>query len=206
MALNKNHIDLNKLKINQLYKDKKYLEAIPLLLNLDSIDKKDTYSISMLGRSYYNLDSLMKAKKYLTKLSFIDKEDFKVNTYLGHIALKEKKYNVARMNYMIASFKGKKARDEELYGLATVYYNTEKPKQAMNAFQEAYNENRRNYRALYQLAKLSDDYYKDKKIAYRHYIKYIESFYDTDKDISAFVRRRIKDIKKEYFMRGETLE
>ena len=206
LALNKNHIDLNKLKINQLYKDKKYLEAIPLLLNLDSIDKKDTYSISMLGRSYYNLDSLMKAKKYLTKLSFIDKEDFKVNTYLGHIALKEKKYNVARMNYMIASFKGKKARDEELYGLATVYYNTEKPKQAMNAFQEAYNENRRNYRALYQLAKLSDDYYKDKKIAYRHYIKYIESFYDTDKDISAFVRRRIKDIKKEYFMRGETLE
>ena len=59
---------------------------------------------------------------------------------------------------------------------------------------------------MYQLAKIIDDYHQEKKIAYKHYIKYIETFYDTDEDIYAFVRRRIKEIKKAYFLRGESLK
>ena len=205
LAISPNDIDLNKLKINQLFREKKFLEAVPLLLNLDTIDKKDTYSKSMLGRTYYNLDSLDKAKKYFKKLSYMDKENYKARTYLGHIALKQKDYRAARMSYLMATFIGEEKRDEEYYGLATVFYETKKPKQAMRAFEEAFKENRRNYKALYQLAKLSDDYYKDKKIAYKHYVKYIETFYDKDEDMANFVRRRIKDIKKEYFLKGETL-
>jgi tetratricopeptide (TPR) repeat protein len=205
LAISPIDIDLNKLKINHLFREKKYLEAVPLLLNLDTIDKKDTYSKSMLGRTYYNLDSLDKAKKYFKKLSYMDKENYKASTYLGHIALKQKEYQAAQMNYFMATFIGEEKRDEEYYGLATVFYETKKPKQAMRAFEEAFKENRRNYKALYQLAKLSDDYYKDKKIAYKHYIKYIETFYDKDEDMANFVRRRIKDIKKEYFLKGETL-
>ena len=92
LAISPNDIDLNKLKINQLFREKKFLEAVPLLLNLDTIDKKDTYSKSMLGRTYYNLDSLDKAKKYFKKLSYMDKENYKASTYLGHIALKQKEY------------------------------------------------------------------------------------------------------------------
>lgn len=115
-------------------------------------------------------------------------------------------YQKARLNYMIATFKGKQPRDEELFGLATTYLKEKKPKQAIKAFQEAFDENSRNYKALYQLAKTCDDFYKDKKIAYKHYIKYIETFYDKDDVIAAFVKRRIKDIKKEYFMKGEILK
>jgi tetratricopeptide (TPR) repeat protein len=206
LALNRNHIDLNRLKINQLFRDKKYKETIPLLLNLDTIDRKDTYSTAMLGKIYFKLDSLDQAKKYFTKLSFKDRDDFKANTYLGHIAMLKKDYQGAMINYMMATFKGKKKRDEEYLGLGTMYLATNKPKQAINAFEEAFNENRRNYKALYQLAKLSDDYYKDKKIAYKHYVKYIETFYEKDLVIDAFVKRRIKDIKKEYFVKGETLK
>jgi tetratricopeptide (TPR) repeat protein len=206
LMISPDDFDLNQLKINQLYKEKKYKETLPFLLNIDTLYKKDTYSINALGKVYYNLDSLEQAKKYFTKLSFMDPEEFKANTYLGDIALKQKDYKAARMNYMIATFKGKRKRDEEFYGMATVYYETEKPQQAIKAFEQAYKENSRNYRALYQLAKLSDDYYKEKKIAYRHYIKYIESFYDTDEGMSAFVRSRIKEIKKEYFLRGESLK
>jgi tetratricopeptide (TPR) repeat protein len=206
LALNKNHIELNKLKINQLYKDKKYKDAIPLLLNLDSIDRKDTYSMAMLGRSYFNMDSLEQAKKYFKKLSFKDPKDFKANTYLGHIDMIEKKYNSAKMNYIIATFKGKEDRDEEYFGLGSVFFETDKLPEAINAFKEAYSENTSNYKALYQAAKLSDDYYKDKKIAYKQYVKYIETFYDKDDVIAAFVKRRIKDIKKDYFIRGESLE
>jgi len=206
LVLSPNHFELNQLKINQLFKDKKYKETLPFLLNIDSLHKKDTYSINALGKVYYNLDSLEKAKKYFTKLSYIDKENYKANTYLGHIAMKEKDYKAAMINYMVATFKGQEDRDEEYYGLAMMYYETKKQKLAMKALEQAFNENKGNYRALYQLAKISDDYYKEKKIAYRHYNRYIERFYDSDQDIAAFVKSRIKEIKKEYFLRGETLK
>ncbi|MGK0325403.1 MAG: tetratricopeptide (TPR) repeat protein [Polaribacter sp.] len=206
LVLSPNHFELNQLKINQLFKDKKYKETLPFLLNIDSLHKKDTYITNALGKVYYNLDSLDTSKKYFKKLSYIDSENYKANTYLGHIAMKEKDYKAAMINYMVATFKGQEDRDEEYYGLAMMYYETKKPKQAMKAFEQAFKENRGNYRALYQLAKISDDYYKEKKIAYRHYIKYIETFYDTDEDIAAFVRSRIKEIKKEYFLRGESLK
>jgi tetratricopeptide (TPR) repeat protein len=206
LVISPNDLELNKFKINQLFKEKKYKEAIPFLLNIDSLYVNDTYSLTLLGKAYYNIDSLKLAKKYFKKLSFTDFEDFKANTYLGHIAFKERNYKAARMNYMIATFKGKVKRDEEYYGLASVYFETKKPKQAIRAFEKAYIENRGNYRALYQVAKISDDYYKDKKIAYKHYIKYIENFYESDEGISAFVRSRIKDIKKAYFLKGESLQ
>ncbi|MCI2230169.1 hypothetical protein MC378_13405 [Polaribacter sp. MSW13] len=206
LLINKDDVNLNKLKINQLFREQKYLETIPLLLNLDSISKKDTYSLSMLGKSYYNLDSLEIAKKYFTKLSFKDREDFKANTYLGHIAMKEKKYMSAMMNYTIATRKGKEKRDEEFYGLAMMFYETKKPKQAIDNFEKAFKENYNNYRALFQLAKLSDDYYKEKKIAYKHYVRYLDRFQDRDEVMTAFVKRRVKEIKKEYFLTEESLD
>ncbi|QOD60440.1 tetratricopeptide repeat protein [Polaribacter haliotis] len=206
LELDKNHINLNKLKINQLYREKKYKESIPLLLNLDTIDKKDTYSTSMLGRTYYNLDSLEKSKKYFKKLSILDRENYKAFTYLGHIAMKEKKYTGAQFYYRIATTRGKEKRDEEYFGLATMFYETKKPKDALINFEKAYKENTRNYRALYQLAKISDDYYKEKKIAYRHYIKYMDNFQDKDADMTNFIKRRIAEIKNDYFMRGEKLD
>jgi len=206
LAINKNHIELNKLKVNQLYKDKNYKEAIPLLLNLDTIDRKDTYSTSMLGRMYFKLDSLDKAKKYFNKLYAMDRENFKAKTFLGHIAMIEEDYTTATFNYMMATYIGKEKRDEEYFGLGNVFLKKAQPKQALKAYEEAFKENRRNYKVLYQWAKLSDDYYKDKKIAYKLYIKYIETFYEKDLVIDAFVKRRIKDIKKEYFIKGETLK
>ncbi|QTD38624.1 tetratricopeptide repeat protein [Polaribacter batillariae] len=206
LKLDKNHIRLNKLKINQLYREEKYKESIPLLLNLDTIDKKDTYATSMLGRTYYNLDSLKIAKKYFKKVSFLDKENYKAYTYLGHIAMKENDYKNAQFFYRLSTFIGKKKRDEEYFGLATMYYETKQPKNALINFEKAYKENRKNYKALYQLAKISDDYYKDKKIAYRHYIKYMDHFQDKDTEITNFIKRRIAEIKKDYFLKGEKLD
>ncbi|SDR71836.1 Tetratricopeptide repeat-containing protein [Polaribacter sp. KT25b] len=206
LAIDKNHINLNRLKINQLYREEKYNEVIPFLLNLDSIDKKDTYSKSMLGRTYYNLDSLAKAKEYFKGVARMDREDFKAITYLGHIAFKEKDFRAASFNYMKATFIGKQKRDEEYYGLASVYYEKKEPLLAIKNFEKAYSENTKNYRALFQLAKLTDDYYKDKKMAYKLYLKYYKYHNNRDEGMANFVKGRINDIKQEYFMKGENLE
>ena len=162
--------------------------------------------MAMLGRVYFNLDSLEQAKKVFNKLSFIDREDFKALTYLGDIYFKEKNYDRAIMNYIMATIRGKEERDAEYYGLARVFYEMEKPKKAIKYFNKAYEENPSNYRALYQLATMSDDYYKDKKIAYRHYNTYYERFHRKDEGMTNYVKNRINEIKKAYFMKGETLK
>ena len=206
LELDSNHVALNKLKVNQLYRDKKYVEAIPFLLKLDTISKNDTFPTSMLGRTYYNLDSLEKADTYFRKLYFKDRENYKSFTYRGHISLKQKKFKAAEMQYRMATFIGKEKRDEEYYGLGTVNYELKKTKEAIFFFEKAYTENRKNYKALYQVAKLSDDYYKDKSIGYKKYVSFIERFKSKDKVMTTFVKKRISDIKKAYFLRGEKLE
>jgi tetratricopeptide (TPR) repeat protein len=206
LGLDSNHIALNKLKVNQLYRDKKYVEAIPFLLKLDTISKNDTFPTSMLGRTYYNLDSLDKADIYFKKLFSMDGENYKAFTYRGHIASKQKKYLIAATYYRMATFIGKDKRDEEYYGLGTVNYELKKPKEAIFYFDKAFSENRNNYKALYQVAKLSDDYYKDKSIGYKKYVRFLERFESRDTIMAKFVKKRILDIKKGYFLRGEKLE
>lgn len=206
LVLDNNHIALNKLKINQLYRDKKYIDALPFLLQLDTISKNDTYPTSMLGRTFYNLDSLDKADKYFKKLFSIDRENYKSFTYRGHIASKQKKNKIAEMYYRMATYIGKEKRDEEYYGLGTVNFEMKKPKEAILYFDKASKENYNNYKALYQLAKLSDDYYKDKSIAYKHYKRYLEKFQERDKIMTDFIKQRVSEIKKEYFLRGEKLD
>jgi tetratricopeptide (TPR) repeat protein len=118
LVLSPNHFELHQLKINQLFKDKKYAETLPFLLHIDSLHKKNTYITNALGKVYYHLDSLATSKKYFKKSSSMDSEDYKANTYLGHIAMKEKDYKAAMLNYTVATFKGQEDKDEEYYGLA----------------------------------------------------------------------------------------
>ncbi len=208
LKINPNHIQLNRLKINKLYRDKNYLASIKLLKMMDSIAPKEFYTATMLGRCYYNLDSLQKAKNYFEKAKKLDteKEDFKSDTYLGHIAMKEQKYMWAKIHYSMAISRGKRLRDEEYVGLANVFIQEKKKKQAIEMLKKATKENRNNYKVAYRLATLSDAYYKNKKIAYKLYNKFLERFESKDKEMTAFVQRRIREIKKEYFLKGETID
>ena len=206
LVIQPNHLDLNKMKINYLFRKKQYSKAIDLLINIDSLVSNDYYTIKMLGRSYYNIDSLALAKKQFTKAKKLDNEDYKNYTYLGHIATKEKNFKTARFYYMMATILGKEKRDEEYYSLAIVYLELKEPKMAIKMFKKAILENWKNYKAAYQLAKLSDDYYIDKKGVYKLYKKFIEKFEGKDKEMTAFAFRRLKEIKKMYFLKGETLD
>ena len=58
LRLDSLHINLNRLKINELFRNKKYNKAIVRLKKLDSILPNNLYNKKMLGRSYFNIDSL----------------------------------------------------------------------------------------------------------------------------------------------------
>ncbi|WP_298765779.1 tetratricopeptide repeat protein [uncultured Polaribacter sp.] len=206
LRLDENHISLNRIKANQLYSEKKFKATIPVLLRLDSLEKMEHFTNNMLGKSYYQLEDYKNAKDRFKNVVKIDAEDFKAFTYLGNIALKEKDYRMAMFHYLRAAKVGKEPRDNAYYGLATMFYEQEKPKSAINYFKKAFDENAQNYKALFQQAKLSEDYYKDKKIAYDLYKKFKSRFFRRDKEMSDFVESRIVAIKKAYFIKGESLE
>lgn len=206
LQINPNHISLNKLKINDLYRKKKFKKAIEKLLHIDSLQKNEHYTQVMLGKSYFSLKDYENAKMYFFKASKLDYEDFKSHTYLGDIFLLENNLKGAEFNYAIATIKGKKPRDKEFLGLAKVYEKKMLPKQVLESYKKAVAENSKNNEALYLLAKQSDNYYKDKKIGYKLYTKYLNYFKGKDVTIDSFVSNRIKNIKKDFFLKGQTLE
>ena len=206
LHLNNLHINLNKLKINELYRQEKFTEAISRLKILDSITPNDLYNKKMLGRSYFNIDSLDLAKENFEAAKKIDKEDFKILTYLGHIYRAKKDYRNAMIHYLRATRVGSKERSEEYYSLAMLYLERKQSSAAIVTLKTAFKENQRRHKILYQLAITSDSYYKDKKIAYNLYDDYIMRFEEKDKDITAFVKNRMKEIKKELFLKGEKVD
>lgn len=199
LKINPNSIRLNRLKANDLFRNKKFLKTLKILQKLDSLQPNELYNQKMLARTYYNLEDYNNAKKHFVKASKLDVEDFKSYTYLGHISLKEKEYSKAMLQYLQATYIGRKKRDEEYYGLGQAYYQMKMPKKAIENFKKATQENSQNDKALYQLATLSDDYYKDKKYAYKLYEKYVNKFEKLNSERTLFAKRRITVIKKRMF-------
>lgn len=206
LQVNPNHIELNKLKINSLYRKKEYLPAITLLEKIDTLKPNEHYTQKMLGRALYKLKDYNEAEKYFNKALKIDRSDFKSYTYLGDINFDQKEYKSAMYNYRLATYVGKESRDIEYYQLARVYKKLGNPKAEMEAYKDSYNENSRNYRALYQLANTTENYYENKKLALKYYKNYMDRFEEKDSLLTSQVKTRIKEIKKYYFMKGDVIE
>lgn len=206
LQLDDKHINLNKLKINELFRAENYKEAIQLLQKIDTIKPNELYTQKMLGRSYFNMENFDDAEKSFKKALVLDPEDFKIYTYIGHIEKARKNYRMALVNYLKATRTGKKPRYEEFYSLGILYIEMDDRKGAIEMFKKSIEESNRHYKTLYQLAFTSDSYYEDKKIAYGYYQDYINMFEYKDEDITAFVKRRMEEIKKELFLKGEKLD
>ena len=206
LKLDSLHINLNKLKVNNLFRKKEYTKAIVRLQILDSLTPNDLYNKKMLGRSYFNIDSMSLAEVNFKKAKKIDKEDFKILLYLGHIYKSKKDHRNAYYNYMMATSVGKKERSEEYFSLGMLYLDKKEFRSSIAMFKRALKENSKRYKIKYQLALTLDSFYKDKKIAYAVYDDYIMRFEEKDKDITLFVKNRMKEIKTTLFMKGEKVE
>lgn len=206
LVLRPNHIDLNRLKINSLFRKKNYEESISLLKHIDTIQPNEHYTHKMLGRCYFNLEKYVEAEKHFQKASKLDIEDYSSMTFLGDIAMMNKQPRMALVYYMSGTTRGKKKRDRAYMGLANVFSEMKMPRNVLESYESAWEDNSKNYKALFGLAKQSDNYYKDKKIGYKLYKIYKSRFEGKDSITDKFVDNRIKEIKKKYFLKGEKLE
>ena len=206
LELDSLNLNLNKLKINELFRNKKYRKAITVLTLLDSVAPYQLYTNKMLGRSYFNIDSLDLAEKHFNQALGIDIDDFRILTYLGHISKMKKQYRYAQYHYWSAITRGRKSRHDEFYSLGLLHLELKEAKMAIAMFKASIKESNRYYKVLYQLALTSDSFYKDKKIAYKYYEDYLNRFEIKDKELTTFVKNRMKEIKEELFMKGKLTE
>ena len=100
---------------------------------------------------------------------------------------------------------GKNRMPEEYYGMGNAYFKMEMIKEAIQMYEKAYEEGSRDHKLLFQLAKTSDDYFIEKKKPYKYYREYVFRFPRTDLDMTNYANKRIKEIKKQYFLKGESL-
>ncbi|RPD97720.1 tetratricopeptide repeat protein [Aureibaculum marinum] len=206
LEIDSDNLNFLQLKAQNQFLKKEYDSTIVYLKKLEILNFKTPFVNKLFGLSYYKLKDYEKALLYFNKVKKVDFKDVNTlfNIGLVHAAMQE--YDKAEMSFMMSIMFQKPDVDKNYFELGKVQLEQGKIKRALTSFEEGYKNNPRNFQLLFQLAMLSDDYYKDKKIALRHYEEYVEKFSTYDKKSTLYAKSRIKEINKEYFMKGEEQE
>lgn len=199
LEINSNSSKFIRLKIADLYKRKDYKKALEYSLHLDSIVPNDLFANQRIGLSYWRLKDYDNAKKYLNKALRIDRKEKTNFYYLGLLYKDMENYKLAKMYFKTAIVLDLPDVDNEYYNLGLIAQAEKDPKIAVDSFNKSFQNNPNNYMALFELAIMSDLYYKDKSIALKYYEKYKDRFSAKHKDNTVYVEMRIKEIKEALF-------
>ncbi|MFK5878389.1 MAG: hypothetical protein QM478_02715 [Flavobacteriaceae bacterium] len=206
LRLDPNNINFNQLKANQLYAAKKYKKAINYLEKLERLNYKSKNVYEMFGMSYLKIDSLKLAKIYINKALDIDRKDPKLLYRLATIEYELNEKEKAKFSLMFSIYTAKPDLDKQYYLLGSIFKEENNLEEAIYYFEKSFKNNPNRYRALYELALAEDDYYEDKKIAFKHYQRYLDKFESKEKELTDIVKYRIKEIKTALFIKGEKME
>jgi len=206
LKIDNTNVNFIQLKASELYYSKKFRKSLNFLNRLDSLGFKSVNTYQMVGMCYYNLKEYNLAGKYYKKALKLDRTNPKILYRLGTLYYEQEKIKLAKI-YLFQSIMFGKGDLDKQYFLSGVIANEENNlKLALRLFEDSYTNNSDNYKALFQWALASDVYYKNKKIGLQLYKKYLHRFKNKDKEMTAYVVNRIKEIKKQYFVDGEIVD
>lgn len=206
LKINSKSINFNQLKANDAFLNKEFDTALVYLKKLEDLNFKTMFTYKIYGLTYLNMKNFDKAKEYFEIAQRIDYKDASVAYNLGLVEKEMKNYKKAAYYFVMSLYYQKPKLDKNYYQLGLMQLELKETKRALRSFEEGLKDNWKNYQLLFQLAMTSDAYYKDEKIALRHFEKYIDSFSDRDKESTLYAKQRIKEIKKKLFMSGEKVD
>ena len=202
LALSPNHFGLLRLQVIDLYRDNKFEAMKNLLIKMDSIFPNRLFVKKNLGWVYLNLNQLGKADLYLNQAMKIDDQPI-IYYYKGLLFYKQKKFKDAKYMQLIAISKKKVKNDKEYYQLGLIEKEFKHYKKALKYFQKAYKDNPSDYNSFYQMALLTDVFYKNRQKTIELYKKYLKNFSSKDKNITRFVKNRLGELKVKEFMKDD---
>ncbi|MDY7395865.1 tetratricopeptide repeat protein [Aureibaculum sp. 2210JD6-5] len=202
LAINSNNLNFLQLKAQNEFLEKEYDSTLMYLKKLEAQNFKTPFVNKLFGLSYFKLEDYENALLYFNKVVKADFQDTGTlfNIGLVHAAMKE--YKKAEMSFYMSIAFQKPDVDKNYFELGKVQLEQNEVKKAIESFQKGFENNPRNYQLLFQIAMLSDGFYKDQKIALKHYVKYVDKFSTYDEKSTLYAKSRIKEIKKELFMKG----
>lgn len=180
-----------------------YSRAAKHFEKLISLRPNSKFAHEKLALSFFQLDKLEKAVEHYTIVIGLDAQNVSAHYYVGRI------YNLLGKTKQ-AEIHLKKALLLKKMGLSGMYQalgNTYKLKKnfikAIDLYQLALKENEYNMRAQFNLAMVSDNYYKDLETRLNYYKLFIKKF-KTHPNAQPFLKvakYRISQLKKEKFMK-----
>ncbi len=206
LKINPESINFNQLKAKDAFYKKEYKVALKHLDKLDTLGYKTLFTYKMYGFTYLKLEDFKNAETYFLKAKDKDPQDDEVRYNLGLVYASLKEHKKAQFNFMMSIYLQKPKLDKHYYHLGMLQLVQKEHKKAMKLFEKGLESNPRNKTILFQIALSSDSYYKDKKIALTHYKRYLDKFQSLDQEETTYVERRIKEIKKALFIKGEKVE
>ncbi len=194
---------LNQLQTKVAFKSKDYPTVIASVKHLDSIKKATPFYKNLLGIAYYQNKEFHKAKKVLEKLLSARKVQDDTFYYLGLTYKALLKPKLAEQYFVLSIYSKRPSVGKEYYQIAMLHKAQNKPKKAIDFLKKSLQENRQNANALYEIATLTDNYYKDKTIALKYYNEYISRFEGYYPKRTSFVQQQISKIKTTLFMKSK---
>jgi len=206
LKINPKSINFNQLKANEAYSHKDYQTVLIYLKKLEDLNFKTIFTYKLYGLTYIKLEDYDNAEKYFNKGLKKNYRDASLHYNLGVLKKIQGDLKAAEMNFMISIMNLKPDVDKQYYELGLIHLEQKKPQKAIDDFKKSYQNNSNNHYALFQLAMVCDDFYKDKTIALKHFENYMKRFDARDKEMTAYATKRLREMKKEFFMEGVIIE
>lgn len=206
LSINPKSINFNQLKAKNSFYKKEFDTTLIYLKRLEELEFKTMFTYKMYGLTYLNMKNYEKAEEYFKIAQRKDLRDASVNYNLGLVYKEMKQYKKAEMHFFMSMSELKPDTDKHYFELGQIQLAQKDLKKAHKYFEEGFKNNRGSYLLLYQLALVSDSFFKDKKIALKHYEIYVDKFLSRDEESTLFAKRRIKEITKELFIKGEKVD
>ena len=150
--MNSNNFEKNKLKVLNLFKERKFEAVIKNGSKLIKYNTKDSQLIYILGLSLINQQNFLEAEKYFEKLLSLKKSPEFFYTY-GNIQKKLKKFNEAISSFKEA-IKLNPSFSEAYNNLGNIQKIMNKKEEAIKCYRKAISLKKDNIEALFNLSNI----------------------------------------------------
>ncbi len=200
LKIKPNDLALNQLQAKNAFQNLEFKKVVESVKRLDSLNLSSPFYQNLLGISYYHTKEYEKAKKVLTKLLLKRKIQDDTYYYLGLVHQKLKDYAIAEQCFNLSIYSKRPKIDKEYFQLAMLFKAQNKPKEAISYLKKSLKERSYNADALYEIAVLTENFYKDKTIALKYYQEYLSHFESKNPQRTKYVLQQITKIKTDLFL------
>jgi len=189
LAYDSTNLQLILMSARSAYIQKEYQQTVKKLEGIRGKLDLNNYYSKMLGFSYLQIDSIDKSITYLTKSLFKEKNPEYALYYLAIAHEEKNEFAQAIEFYEKAKEAGISKQVDNYYkNLGRLYKQEGNLPQAIKNYERAYDHSKDDL-LIYLLAQVTDEYYKDKKVAIRYYRKFEKSAYP-NQEYKAYARQR----------------